>query len=116
MKPSARWAPPVRSAILVAGGCWASIAVASSATAMTIDSDTRRMRIPPEIARLAEVSAGAQDSSAFLGGRSIVRGVAMRMSLIVIIVVLLRAVPAGAQITDLERQRLIAHLQMTASW
>jgi hypothetical protein len=40
----------------------------------------------------------------------------MRMSLIVIVVVLLRTIPAGAQITDLERQRLIAHLQMTASW
>ena len=40
----------------------------------------------------------------------------MRMRLVVVVVLMLRAVPAGAQITDLERQRLIAHLQMTASW
>jgi hypothetical protein len=40
----------------------------------------------------------------------------MRMSLVVAAVVMLQAVSAGAQITDLERQRLIAHLQMTASW
>ena len=40
----------------------------------------------------------------------------MRIPLIVVVVLLLRAIPAGAQITDLERQRLIAHLQMTGSW
>jgi hypothetical protein len=40
----------------------------------------------------------------------------MRMSLVVAFVLILRAVPAGAQITDLERQRLIAHLQTTANW
>lgn len=40
----------------------------------------------------------------------------MRTSLIVAMVVVLRAVPAYAQITDLERQRLVAHLEMTASW
>ena len=40
----------------------------------------------------------------------------MRTSLIVLMVVVLRAVPAYAQITDLERQRLVAHLEMTASW
>jgi hypothetical protein len=42
--------------------------------------------------------------------------VAVRMPLVVVVVLMLRAVPAGAQITDLERQRLIAHLEMTASW
>jgi hypothetical protein len=40
----------------------------------------------------------------------------MRMSLIVAMLLTLGAVPAGAQLTDLERQRLIAHLQMTAGW
>ena len=40
----------------------------------------------------------------------------MCMRLIVIVVLMLQAVPAGAQITDLERQRLIAHLHMTGSW
>ena len=40
----------------------------------------------------------------------------MRIPLVIVAVLLLRAVPAGAQITDLERQRLVAHLQMTASW
>lgn len=40
----------------------------------------------------------------------------MRTSLIVAMVVVLRGVPAYAQITDLERQRLVAHLEMTASW
>lgn len=40
----------------------------------------------------------------------------MRMSSVVLVVVMLQAASAGAQITDLERQRLIAHLQMTASW
>ena len=40
----------------------------------------------------------------------------MRTSLIVAMVVVLRGVPASAQITDLERQRLVAHLEMTASW
>jgi uncharacterized damage-inducible protein DinB len=40
----------------------------------------------------------------------------MRMPLVVVMLLMLAAVPAGAQITDLERQRLIAHLQMTASW
>jgi uncharacterized damage-inducible protein DinB len=40
----------------------------------------------------------------------------MRMSPIVALVLILRAVPAEAQITDLERQRLLAHLQMTAGW
>ena len=40
----------------------------------------------------------------------------MRTSLIVAMVVVLRAVPAYAQITDLERQRLVAHLEMTAGW
>jgi hypothetical protein len=40
----------------------------------------------------------------------------MRMSLVVAFVLILRTVPAGAQITDLERQRLLAHLQMTAGW
>ena len=40
----------------------------------------------------------------------------MRMPLVVAVVLMLQAVPAGAQITDLERQRLIAHLQMTAGW
>ena len=40
----------------------------------------------------------------------------MRTSLIVLMVVVLRALPAYAQITDLERQRLVAHLEMTASW
>ena len=34
----------------------------------------------------------------------------------VVVVLLLHAVPAGAQLTDLERQRLIAHLQMTGGW
>ena len=29
---------------------------------------------------------------------------------------MLRAVPAAAQLTELERQRLVAHLDMTASW
>ena len=38
------------------------------------------------------------------------------MSLVVVMVLMLRAVPAAAQLTDLERQRLVAHLQMTASW
>jgi hypothetical protein len=40
----------------------------------------------------------------------------MRTSLIILMVVVLRAVPAYAQIADLERQRLVAHLEMTASW
>jgi hypothetical protein len=40
----------------------------------------------------------------------------MRMPLVVVAVLMLRAVPAGAQITDLERQRLVAHLEMTAGW
>src|SRR5688500_3750129 len=40
----------------------------------------------------------------------------MRMPLVVVVVLMLRAVPAYAQITDLERQRLVAHLEMTASW
>lgn len=40
----------------------------------------------------------------------------MRMPLNVVLMLMLYAVTAGAQITDLERQRLIAHLQMTASW
>ena len=40
----------------------------------------------------------------------------MRMPLVVAVVLVLQAVPTGAQITDLERQRLTAHLQMTASW
>src|SRR5688572_18194576 len=40
----------------------------------------------------------------------------MRMPLVVIAMLMLRAIPAGAQITDLERQRLIAHLEMTGSW
>ena len=39
----------------------------------------------------------------------------MRMPLVVV-VLLLHAVPASAQLTDLERQRLVAHLQMTAGW
>lgn len=39
----------------------------------------------------------------------------MRMPLVVV-VLMLRAVPAAAQLTDLERQRLVAHLEMTASW
>lgn len=39
----------------------------------------------------------------------------MRMPMVVV-VLLLHAVPAGAQLTDLERQRLIAHLQMTGGW
>ena len=38
------------------------------------------------------------------------------ISLLVVVVLLLGAIPAGAQITDLERQRLIAHLQMTGGW
>jgi hypothetical protein len=38
------------------------------------------------------------------------------MPLVVVVVLMLRAVPAGAQLTDLERQRLVAHLEMTASW
>ena len=40
----------------------------------------------------------------------------MRMPLVVVVVLVLRAVPAAAQLTDLERQRLVAHLEMTASW
>lgn len=40
----------------------------------------------------------------------------MRMPSVVVMMLLLGAVPSGAQITDLERQRLAAHLQMTASW
>jgi hypothetical protein len=40
----------------------------------------------------------------------------MRMPLVVAVVLMASAVPATAQITDLERQRLVAHLQMTASW
>jgi hypothetical protein len=40
----------------------------------------------------------------------------MRIPVVVVVVFMLRAVPAGAQITDLERQRLVAHLQMTAGW
>ena len=40
----------------------------------------------------------------------------MRIPVVVVVVLMLRAVPAGAQVTDLERQRLVAHLQMTASW
>ena len=40
----------------------------------------------------------------------------MRMTAVVVVMLLLRAVPAGAQLTDLERQRLAAHLQMTAGW
>ena len=40
----------------------------------------------------------------------------MRMTLVVAAVLILRAGPAGAQITDLERQRLVSHLQMTGSW
>src|SRR5688500_12423106 len=40
----------------------------------------------------------------------------MRLPLVVVAVLMLRAVPAGTQITDLERQRLIAHLEMTGSW
>ncbi len=39
----------------------------------------------------------------------------MRMPLVAVVVLMLQAV-AGAQMTDLERQRLIAHLQMTGSW
>ena len=38
------------------------------------------------------------------------------MSLVVVAVLMLRAVPAAAQLTELERQRLVAHLDMTASW
>ena len=38
------------------------------------------------------------------------------MPLVVVVVLMLRAVPAGAQLTDLERQRLIAHLEMTGGW
>ena len=40
----------------------------------------------------------------------------MRMPFVVVVVLLLHAVPARAQLTDLERQRLVAHLQMTAGW
>lgn len=40
----------------------------------------------------------------------------MRMPSVVAVVLIASAVPAMAQITDLERQRLVAHLQMTASW
>ena len=40
----------------------------------------------------------------------------MRMPSVVAVVLIASAVPATAQITDLERQRLVAHLQMTASW
>ena len=40
----------------------------------------------------------------------------MRIPVVVVIVLMLRAVPADAQLTDLERQRLVAHLQMTAGW
>jgi hypothetical protein len=40
----------------------------------------------------------------------------MRMTLVVAVVLIVRAGPAGAQITDLERQRLVSHLQMTGSW
>ena len=40
----------------------------------------------------------------------------MRVPLVVVVMLMLRAAPAGAQITDLERQRLIAHLEMTGSW
>jgi len=40
----------------------------------------------------------------------------MRIAVVVLVVFMLQPVPAGAQVTDLERQRLLAHLQMTASW
>jgi hypothetical protein len=40
----------------------------------------------------------------------------MRMPWVVVVVLTVSAVPVRAQITDLERQRLVAHLQMTASW
>ena len=40
----------------------------------------------------------------------------MRMPVVVVVVLMLRAVPAAAQLTDLERQRLVAHLEMTARW
>lgn len=40
----------------------------------------------------------------------------MRTVSILAVTILLQAAPAGAQLTDLERQRLIAHLQMTGSW
>src|SRR5688500_5767509 len=38
------------------------------------------------------------------------------MPLVVVVMLMLRAIPAGAQITEPERQRLIAHLEMTGSW
>jgi uncharacterized damage-inducible protein DinB len=40
----------------------------------------------------------------------------MRMSCLVLTLVATIAAPAAAQMSDLERQRLVAHMEMTAAW
>jgi hypothetical protein len=40
----------------------------------------------------------------------------MRVLILTVALVLATVTPAAAQMTDLERQRLVAHLEMTASW
>jgi DinB superfamily len=40
----------------------------------------------------------------------------MRMLTVLAVLVLANTTPAAAQMTDLERERLVAHLEMTAAW